>query len=209
MKRKKYISRYECDGKGEKMDNETINPVLKKVSFGLLIGIIFLPIIFVWTLLKDGYSNKARVIGFIWLAIATLITISNMANSDKTSESIAKTNVASVPVEQPNIPSGNNNVIAVKQTANIGYFDITVNACLIKNSLYFSEYDKLGPEEGAKFVVVDLSLKNTSKESRMMFEGELELIGNDGQKLVMDNTETVFEDGYGLLLDSINPMLTR
>lgn len=41
----------------------------KKVSTGLIIGIVFLPYIFVWFLLKEGYSKKPRIISFIWLAV--------------------------------------------------------------------------------------------------------------------------------------------
>lgn len=190
------------------MESENTNPTEKKVSTGLLIGIIVFPYVFVWALLKEGYSKKVRVIGFIWLIIAVIYAF-NIGNSDKDSNSTVTNNKKTESTANENKPDIKGNKIAIKQTANIGYFDVTVNSCTIKNSIYFSEYSKLGPEDGAKFVIIDLSLKNTSSESRMMFEGELQLIGNEGKKLVMDNTETVFEDGYGLLLESINPMLTK
>lgn len=190
------------------MEKETTAPEGKKVNVGLLIGIIVLPYIFVWVLLKQGFSKKARIIGFIWLTIA-VISIFNMGNSDTSNTSTTANSKKTESVVSSNKPGIKGNIIAIKQTASIGYFDITVNSCTLKNLIYFNEYSKLGPEEGAKFVIIDLSLKNTSNESRMMFAGELQLIGNDGKKLVMDNTETIFEEGYGLLLDSINPMLTK
>ncbi|OQB07118.1 MAG: Telomeric repeat-binding factor 2 [Candidatus Cloacimonetes bacterium ADurb.Bin211] len=190
------------------MESENSNPTTKKVSTGLLIGIIVLPFIFVWALLKQGYSKKARIFGFIWL-IMSVIYAFNAWNSDEDSTSPATNSKITESTSNEDKPDIKGNQIAIKQTANIGYFDVTVNSCTIKNAIYFNEYSKLGPEEGAKFVVIDLSLKNTSNKSRMMFEGELQLISNDGKKLVMDKTETVFEDGYGLILESINPMLTK
>lgn len=38
-------------------------------SLPLFLGNVFLPFIFVWFLLRKGYSTRARVIGFGWLAV--------------------------------------------------------------------------------------------------------------------------------------------
>lgn len=38
-----------------------------KLPVWLIIGIIFVPIIFVWFTLKQGYSKKARIISFSWM----------------------------------------------------------------------------------------------------------------------------------------------
>lgn len=51
------------------------SPLQRQVSPLLGIGIFFIPIIFSWFLLKDGYSRLARAIGFGWLAVCTVITI--------------------------------------------------------------------------------------------------------------------------------------
>lgn len=52
-------------------------PAHRKVSIPLGIGILFLPYIFAWFLLRRGYSTTARVVGFGWLVlIAVIITIS-------------------------------------------------------------------------------------------------------------------------------------
>lgn len=41
----------------------------RKVGFLLGVGIVFLPYIFVWLLLRRGYSLFARIVGFAWLLI--------------------------------------------------------------------------------------------------------------------------------------------
>ena len=49
------------------------HPETGKVSTWLLIGIIFLPIIFVWFTRKKGYSNSVRILSFGWLFLLLLI----------------------------------------------------------------------------------------------------------------------------------------
>ncbi len=39
------------------------------------LGIFFLPVIFVWFLLRDGHTKRARIIGFVWLALASVVAI--------------------------------------------------------------------------------------------------------------------------------------
>ena len=50
----------------------------RKVSLPLGIGIFLLPIIFSWFLLRTGHSLLARIIGFGWLILTTLIWIGGM-----------------------------------------------------------------------------------------------------------------------------------
>lgn len=41
----------------------------RHVGFGLGLGVFFLPFIFFWFLMRDGYSASSRVISLIWLMI--------------------------------------------------------------------------------------------------------------------------------------------
>lgn len=53
---------------------EAIDSPPRKVSVALWIGIALLPVVFVWFLLRQGYSVTSRVAGFGWLIIALLVT---------------------------------------------------------------------------------------------------------------------------------------
>jgi hypothetical protein len=44
-------------------------PVSRNVGFGLGVGIFFVPLVFVWFLLRGGHSAASRVVGFAWLAL--------------------------------------------------------------------------------------------------------------------------------------------
>lgn len=47
----------------------------KQVSALLILGIVCVPIIFVWFLLKKEYSNKARIYGFAYAGLLTLYAV--------------------------------------------------------------------------------------------------------------------------------------
>lgn len=51
----------------------------RKVEFLLFIGILFVPIVFVWFLLRKGYSGLTRIVGFSWL----VCVIFSLANVDE------------------------------------------------------------------------------------------------------------------------------
>lgn len=55
----------------------------RKVGILLFIGILFMPIIFVWFLLRKGNTTSARVLGFGWLLVLFFL----LSNVDKPSKS--------------------------------------------------------------------------------------------------------------------------
>ncbi len=44
-------------------------PASRRVGFALGVGIFFVPVVFVWFLLRQGHSVASRVVGFAWLAV--------------------------------------------------------------------------------------------------------------------------------------------
>lgn len=50
-------------------------PQERTVSFGLVVGILLLPLIFVWFTLRRGHSTTSRVFAFSWLVAAFFCTI--------------------------------------------------------------------------------------------------------------------------------------
>lgn len=90
----------------------------RKISVPLLIGIIFLPFIFSWFLLREGYSTVARVVALGWAAIALLALLTSGGDETQSAEvaetvAVAAENTnaskqaAEKPVEKPetNAPS--------------------------------------------------------------------------------------------------------
>lgn len=78
----------------------------RKVGILLLIGILLLPIIFAWFLLRKGYSTPARVLGFGWL-LAFFVWLPNRDRPSNTvggSAPVASTSVNSTEDAAPKEP---------------------------------------------------------------------------------------------------------
>ena len=65
------------------LNDQTVKP--KKVGIILAIGIIFLPFIFAWILLKKGYSQNAKILGLGWLGICIIVMLLPKSNSSSES----------------------------------------------------------------------------------------------------------------------------
>jgi hypothetical protein len=50
-------------------------PVKRQVGFLLGVGIVFIPMIFSWFLLRKGHSVLSRIIGFGWLILSLLVVL--------------------------------------------------------------------------------------------------------------------------------------
>jgi hypothetical protein len=89
------------------------------------------------------------------------------------------------------------------------YFDIVVNSVKLDKSVNTGNpYTNLKPEEGNVYVIIDLTLKNTDKETRMMFDGSL-VLDDNGKQMKYEQAETVLADGYGIIMENINPGITK
>lgn len=53
-------------------DNATAHRRARTVSRGLFVGVLLLPAVFVWFLLRRGYSTRSQVIGIAWLGVLGL-----------------------------------------------------------------------------------------------------------------------------------------
>lgn len=66
----------------------------RKISVPLLIGIIFLPFIFSWFLLREGYSTVARVVALGWAAIALLAMLTSSGDETQPAEAVETVAIA-------------------------------------------------------------------------------------------------------------------
>lgn len=61
----------------------------RKVSLGFGIGILLAPYIFSWFILRKGFSNVARIVTFVWLAVWFSLISSSLKEDTKPSTSTA------------------------------------------------------------------------------------------------------------------------
>lgn len=83
-------------------------PVKRQVGFLLGVGIVFIPMIFSWFLLRKGHSVLSRIIGFGWLILSLLVvlgssstpTTASTAPAQQAPSSSTATAPAAAPAEQ-------------------------------------------------------------------------------------------------------------
>jgi hypothetical protein len=89
------------------------------------------------------------------------------------------------------------------------YFDVTVNKAVLENSVQTgNEFANLEAEDGIRYLIINVTFKNTDKESRLIYDGMV-IIKSDGKDYKFDKSETILLDGWGLFLDQINPMISK
>jgi hypothetical protein len=99
-------------------------------------------------------------------------------------------------------------VIGIGSTIKTDYFDVTLNKATLTDQVSTGN-EFLDPKaEGDLYLVLNVTFKNTDTESRMLEDG-IVLINFEGKEYKFDKSETIMADGWGLLLDQINPMLSK
>jgi len=104
--------------------------------------------------------------------------------------------------------NGSSSVPAAESPVQIGYFKVKVNSCRV-GSKVGTENPLAEPKKwpDSKFLVIDASFKNTDTEGRLPLAGSV-LIEYEGKTYKFDAVESVYEEGFGIGIQSINPLVT-
>ena len=82
------------------MSGEAAQPeTTRKVGFGLGVGILLIPLVFIWFLLRKGHSERSRIIGFAWLGFTIAFTLMRSILSPSTPNNAASTAVYGQPAQ--------------------------------------------------------------------------------------------------------------
>jgi hypothetical protein len=140
-------------------------------------------------------------------ALAFFLFVAYGSDDDKKSTSTTSTTTST--------ESGGSETAEATATKKIGetlpteYFEVTVNNVKVKKSVSTgNEFADLKAEPGNKYLIMNTTFKNIDNESRMLMDGEI-LINYNGKDYTFDKSETVMLEGWGLLLDQINPLTSK
>ena len=101
------------------------------------------------------------------------------------------------------------NSVGIGEVLKTDYFEVTVNKVGVDTWINTgNEFSDLKEEDGSKFIVLNVTFKNIDNESRMIVEGSL-FINYNGKDYKFDKSETIMADGWGLMLDQINPLIKK
>ena len=99
--------------------------------------------------------------------------------------------------------------IGIGDALQTDYFAITVNKISLKDRVNTgNQFSDLKPEEGTTYLIINATFKNTDNESRMLMDGSV-WINYNGKDYEFDKSETVMLEGWGIMLDQINPLTSK
>lgn len=141
------------------------------------------------------------------LIIFILFVIGKLTENTSSTTNTADTNTNDSSTAP--ITTLDNNVYKVGETLKSDMFEITVNKVGIYDRVNAgNEFVNLKPEAGINYIVFNTTFKNIDTESRMLMDGKL-TINYNGKDYDFDKSETIMLDGWGLLLDQINPLVSK
>jgi hypothetical protein len=98
---------------------------------------------------------------------------------------------------------------AIGQVVHTGDLDVKVNSVGIFDWVNTgNEFSDLKPEQGIRYLIVDVTFKNVSGAAKTLFDGTL-IVSSGSQTYKMDQSETILIGGWGLLLDKLNPLVSK
>jgi hypothetical protein len=163
----------------------------------IVLCIIFFPV-GLYALWKNGSISKG--VKIVVTVIISLIVLTQLGKDKRTGSA---NNVSSVSSAEPV------KEIGIGQVLKTDYFDITVNkVSLVDKVNTGNEFSDLKPESGNNYLIINASFKNIDNESRMLVDGSV-WINYNGKDYEFDKSETIMADGFGLLLDQINPLVSK
>jgi len=99
--------------------------------------------------------------------------------------------------------------VGIGEVLKTDYFDVVVNNASIDNHISTgNQFVDIPEQPGNKFVILDVTFKNTDNESRMLTDGEL-IINSNGKEYKYEKSETIMLEGWGLIIDNINPLTSK
>lgn len=151
---------------------------------------------------KMGFGKK------ILIGLVILIAIIIIANTGKDTKSGSDT---SNPSSSATTETSTNSTpaIGIGQTLKTDYFEVTVSKAGLTNKLNTgNEYTDEAAGQGNQFLVINTTFKNIDNESRMITDGSV-FINYNGKDYEFDKSETIMAEGFGLMLDQINPLTSK
>ncbi len=100
-------------------------------------------------------------------------------------------------------------IINIGETGVTDYFEILVNKVVVSDRVNTgNQFADLNREPGNQYLAFKITFKNIDNESRMFTDGDV-LINYNGKEYRYDKSETILLEGWGTMLDQINPLTSK
>ncbi len=151
-------------------------------------------IISVWSK-KIDWKIPVVIIGFFIYSVASMFSEESHRNNYQNTSSVNTNKVK---------------YLNIHEILHTRYFEVTVNKIDIYDKvLTGNKFADLKPESGIRYLVLNVTYKNTDIESRRILEGSIYIVDDNNKKYKFDKSEHVMSDGWGLTLERINPLVSK
>ncbi|MDB5030844.1 DUF4352 domain-containing protein [Mucilaginibacter sp.] len=157
---------------------------------------------------KPQPKKKWKWWQILLIVLFILFIIGKLSKNDATNNSSGNSSTTNASTSNE-VPSSSSNVIQVGQTLKSDMFEIRVNKVEVSDWVNTgNEFADLKREDGSQYIVFNATFKNIDTESRMLIDGKL-TVNYNGKDYDFDKSETILLDGWGLVLDQINPLVSK
>ncbi len=147
------------------------------------------------------FYRVSLILGFLFVVGST---VNQNPQVTPTQQNVPVQQAASVKEinEKPKLPG-------YGETITAGNFEVTLNGYKFSKQVDTgNEFANIAPQEGNRFLIMSVTYKNISDKSKMAFPGAV-YIEYNGKTLKYDHAETIPLEGWGLLLDQLNPLTSK
>ncbi len=144
-------------------------------------------------------KNLRHILSATVLAVFAFIAFGSMDDEGDSSSSSSTTVNA----------DNSANTKQLGETLSTRYFDVIVNKASLQDRVNTgNQFADLKKEDGNQYLILNTTFKNTDGESRMISDGEV-IINYNGKDYLFDKSETVMLEGWGTMLDQLNPLTSK
>ncbi len=187
------------------MDNlKTQSKWYDKTWLVVLLCIFFFPV-GLYALWKNSFISKGWKIGVTIIIAFIVLAKIGEDNPSASKPVVGSSSSSDLPAEEVVEVQG----VGVGEILHTDYFDIAVNKVSLQDRVNTgNEFADLNPEPGTMYLIINASFKNIDNESRMLMDGSV-WINYNGKDYEFDKSEMIMLEGWGLMLDQINPLTTK
>jgi hypothetical protein len=177
------------------MNTEVPSPK-RKISILLFVGVFLLPIVFVWFLLRQGYSRTARVLGFCWFAVCLLVFVVPHPQSSPAATPTATVQPQSLPVTASGSTSSVSRIDADSQIIKSAQEHVAANKESLKKYYASADQVKRASEDVFKLTAVKVAYeKGKTPEEKALSKkaaGVLQDVVQQSRELYASSIEESF-----------------
>ena len=145
---------------------------------------------------------KKKVLLVIGVVIFIILAAGSVGDSGSSSSSAGSSSKKTAEVKEEEMGK-------IGEPFVTNHFEVTVSGIKAVDSQKIDVLTSLDKEEGVKYLIISVSAKNISAESKSLISAGKLILGDGEDKIEIANDETLLSEGYGAFLEEVNPKISK